>query len=268
MPSVKFDFSSRVALVTASSRGIGFAVARMLAQAGADVCICARTPESVKQAEKDLRALPNHPKILALAGDIGSDVFIRSILPELRREFGRGPDILITNSGGPPPGEILKLTDDQWLEALRRNLLSVVSLCTLAAPEMIERKFGRIVNLTSTLAKEPDKGMALSSVARAGVAAFTKTLSRELGPHGITANTILTGGCQTERFQKLVQGSLASTGETYDQAVQRISAGIPVGHVSTPEEFARIVAFFASDEASYLTGTAAAIDGGASRSVF
>ena len=127
---------------------------------------------------------------------------------------------------------------------------------------------GRIINLTSTSAKEPGANMSLSNVTRAGVAAYSKTLSHEVGQNGITVNTILTGGCLTERFYSLVQNQLDNTGETMDEAVQRLAQNVPVGYISAPDEFAQMILFLASEEAGYITGTSIPVDGGTTKSMF
>ena len=257
------DLNGKTALVTASSKGIGFAISKALSEAGANVCICARDEENLRVAERDLTT----ERLLALAGDISDAEFIHQLVNHAQQRFG-SIDILVNNSGGPPAGEVLSLSEAQWLAAINSNLLSVIRLSSLVIPGMKEKRWGRIVNLTSTAARDPAAGMALSNVTRAGVAAYTKTLAQEVGPFGITVNTILTGGVLTERFNSLVERSIKDTGESFDDAIARLEKIVPVRHFATPDEFAQTILFLASPAASYLTGAAIPLDGGASKSIF
>jgi 3-oxoacyl-[acyl-carrier protein] reductase len=258
------DLTGKTALVTASSKGIGFAISKALLDAGANVCICARNEDTLRTAEKELA---NPERVFAVAGDIADPEFLKQLVNRAQERF-ETIDILVNNSGGPPAGEALSLTEAQWLAAINGNLLSVIRLSSLVIPGMKEKGWGRIVNLTSTAAREPAAGMALSNVTRAGVAAYTKTLAQEVGPFGITVNTILTGGVLTERFNSLVERSIKDTGETFDDAIARLEKTVPVRHFATPQEFAQTILFLVSPAASYLTGAAIPLDGGASKSIF
>jgi len=258
------NLSGKTALVTASSKGIGFAISKALLGVGANVCICSRSEDNLRAAEKELA---NPGRVLAIAGDIADPEFPKHLFNEAQERF-KTIDILVNNSGGPPAGEALSLTEEQWLGAINGNLLSVVRLSTLVIPGMKEQRWGRIVNLTSTAAREPAAGMALSNVTRAGVAAYTKTLAQEVGPFGITVNTILTGGVLTDRLNSLLERNIKDTGESLQDAIARIEKTIPVRHISTPDEFAQTTLFLVSPEASYINGAAIPVDGGASKSIF
>src|SRR6185295_4305630 len=181
------DLTGKTALVTASSKGIGFAISKALLAAGANVCICSRNEDNLRNAEASL-SKDGPERVFALAGDIADVGFLNQLVDRSKSRFG-DIDILVNNSGGPPPGEALSLTEEQWLGAINGNLLSVIRLSSLVIPGMKSNGWGRIVNLTSTAAREPAAGMALSNVTRAGVAAYTKTLAQEVGPFGITVNT-------------------------------------------------------------------------------
>lgn len=258
------DLTGKTALVTASSKGIGFAISKALLAAGANVCICSRSEDNLRTAERELA---NAGAVFAMAGDIADAQFLSQLVDQSKARFGN-IDILVNNSGGPPPGEALSLTEEQWLGAINGNLLSVVRLSGLVIPGMKNNGWGRIVNLTSTAAREPAAGMVLSNVTRAGVAAYTKTLAQEVGPFGITVNTILTGGVMTDRLQSLLERNIKDTGESFDDALARIEKTIPVRHISTPEEFAQTALFLVSPQASYINGAAIPVDGGASKSTF
>jgi len=264
---MKVALEGKVAIVTASTRGIGFAIAQGLYNSGAAVCICGRDSTSLDASVQSLAA-SDSSRVLGLAGDIADSKFLVDLTEAVRTRFGHGADILVNNSGGPPAGEALSITEDQWSNAIDSNLRSVIRLCNLVVTGMKERGWGRIINLTSTAAREPAAGMVLSNVTRAGVAAYSKTLSQEVGPFGITVNTILTGGCLTDRLHSLIERNLKDTGESLEDALARIEKTIPVRHISTPEEFAQTALFLASPEASFITGAAIPVDGGASKSIF
>lgn len=263
---MKIDLKGKSAIVTASSKGIGFGIANALLKSGANVAICGRNPESVDAALRELGE-PETGGVFGLAGDISDAAFARMFVEHVQERF-RAIDILVNNSGGPPPSPVLNLTEDQWMSALSNNLMSTIRMCSLVVPIMQKNGWGRIVNLTSTAAKEPAAGMALSNVTRAGVAAYSKTLAQEVGEFGITVNTILTGGVMTDRLRSLVSRTLEEKGETFDEAIARIGKTIPVRHLATPDEFAQTILFLVSPEASYLTGVAIPVDGGTSKGVF
>ena len=258
------DLTRKTALVTASSKGIGFAISKALLEAGANVCVCSRNEENLRAAEEELG---DPGRVFAVAGDIADPVFLKQLVNQSQERF-ETIDILVNNSGGPPAGEALSLTEEQWFAAINSNLLSVVRLSSLVIPGMKSRGWGRIVNLTSTAAREPAAGMALSNVTRAGVAAYTKTLAQEVGPFGITVNTILTGGVLTDRLNSLLERNIKDTGESLQDAIARIEKTIPVRHIATPEEFAQTTLFLVSPLASYINGAAIPVDGGASKSIF
>lgn len=261
------NLEGKVALTTASSKGIGFGIAKVFLDAGASIAICARDEQGLEQAHATLSAVDSD-RVFAMPGDIADSAFLETLVAAVDRRFGRGVDILVNNSGGPPPGDALSKTEAEWLAAIDNNLLSVIRMCRLVAPFMKEKRWGRIINLTSTAAREPAPGMVLSNVTRAAVAAYSKTLAHEVGPFGITVNTILTGGCLTERLYSLLNKKIEGTEQTIEEALAEIEKTIPVRHVATPDEFAQTVLFLASPEASYVSGAAIPIDGGASKSIF
>ena len=261
------NLEGKVALATASSKGIGFGIAQVFLNAGASIAICARDKEALEHASATLGAVDSD-RVFALAGDISDPTFPEALVQAVDRRFGRGIDILVNNSGGPPPGDILSKSDADWSAAIDNNLLSVIRMCRLVVPFMKEKGWGRIINLTSTAAREPAPGMVLSNVTRAAVAAYTKTLAHEVGPFGITVNTILTGGCLTDRLYSLINKKVEGTNQSVEEALAEIETTIPVRHIATPDEFAQTVLFLASPEAGYLTGAAIPVDGGASKSIF
>jgi 3-oxoacyl-[acyl-carrier protein] reductase len=260
------NLTGKVAIVTASTSGIGLAIAKVLLEAGANVAICGRSEDRLETARNSLNAVSD--RALFVRGDVAQPEFLESFVSQTTERFGRNIGILVNNSGGPPPGDALSKTDSDWSSALDNNFLSVVRMCRLIVPFMKENSWGRIINLTSTAAREPAPGMVLSNATRAAVAAYSKTLAHELGQFGITVNTILTGGCLTDRLNSLLEKKIEGTGQTMQEAIDEIEKTIPVRHIATPDEFARIVIFLTSSEAGYLTGAAIPLDGGASKSLF
>lgn len=266
MPELSFDFSSKLALVTASSRGIGYGVAKNLHVMGARVAMCGRSDEVLQAAARRIDGAGE--RVFAMAGDIGSPEFLKHLVATSTKHFGQSIDILINNNGGPPTGPAISRTEQQWRDAIDRNFMSTVRLCQLVVPGMQGKKWGRIINLTSLSGKEPDPGMVLSSVTRVAVAAYGKTLSRELGPDGITVNTIMTGGVLTDRALGFIREEAVANGETLDEAIARVGRTLPVQHIASPEEFSQTILFLASEASSYVTGVALCLDGGASHGVF
>lgn len=252
-------FKGKLALVTAGTRGIGRAAAEALRSEGADVAICGRDEATQKRTAEAIGAF-------GLSGDIGDAAFLERLVRETEAKFGRTIDVLVANNGGPPATTSEETTEEQWAGALARNLMSAVRLTKLVAPGMKAKGWGRIVHLASTTAKEPDEGMTLSNTTRAATVAFAKTTSRELGPFGITVNTVLTGAVLTDRLRGLIAGGSGKTGAELDAEIEAAAKAFPVRYIPEPPEFAKIVLFLASEEARYLTGVALPADGGYVRS--
>ena len=201
-------------------------------------------------------------------GDIGNNNFLNTFVDKTKKHFGKNIEILINNNGGPPVGKTLEFSDEEWKKALDVNFYSALRMSRLVFNDMKKEKWGRIINLTSLTAKEPEVGMILSNVTRAAISSFSKTLSKEIGQFGITVNTILTGGVLTERSRDLINLEIKDTGETYEKAISRIASTIPIKKIATPEEFSKFIIFLASDLSSYINGTSIALDGGSSTSIF
>jgi 3-oxoacyl-[acyl-carrier protein] reductase len=182
------------------------------------------------------------------------------------RDHG-GIDILFNNSPGPKPMDAIDASTDIFDGALQANFLSFVHLTRTVIPGMRDKKFGRVINLTSTAGLEPDVGMVLSNTTRAAVLAYGKTLSREVAKSGITVNTILTGGVMTDRAIALINADLEINGKEFDDYVAELGANIPVGYIASPEEFVQLIVFLASPLSCYVNGTSIPIDGGYMRAL-
>jgi len=258
--------NGKVALVAASSKGLGLAVAEELAAEGARLVINARGQESLDNAI-EMISHRHGADVLSVAGDVSVRTDAERIVNAASERFGQ-VDILVTNSGGPPAGRFDDLSADQWDDAVRLLLTSVTDLTRLVLPGMKERRWGRILNVTSIAAKQPVANLILSNSLRAAVTGFSKTLAAEVGEHGITVNTILPGYTATERVEELAQTLANKEGVEPREIKSRWEAEIPLGRLADPKEFAAMAAFLVSERASYITGSSVAVDGGWIRSVF
>ena len=265
---INFDFSNRVVLVTAASKGIGFAIANNFYKAGGKVAICSRDKNSL---DKSVGLIGNYDKsrIVGFECDLSKSEDCKNLVHQVESYYKNDIGILVNNSGGPPPILIKDANLDHWTNAINLNLLSSIIISNAAMPSMIKNGFGRVIFLTSTASKEPAENMVLSNVTRAGVAAFSKTMSREVSPNsGITVNTVLTGGCKTDRFNSLIEQQASRNNESVDAVLKRVSTSVPVGYFASPDEFSKTVLFLASEEASYINGVALPLDGGSLKGVF
>jgi 3-oxoacyl-[acyl-carrier protein] reductase len=254
-----------VALVTASSQGIGRAVALGLAREGANLVMCARRKD-VLQAAADEIARETGVEALALTCDVQDADTARFLVASTVERFGR-LDVLVNNAGGPPHGEFASHSDEAWQKTFEINLLSVVRLVREALPYLRVSGRGRVINLSSTSVKQPIDGLILSNSIRAGVIGLAKTLSIELAPHGITVNNIAPGSIDTERIRDLDRARAAALNITEEEARRANLSRIPMGRYGSSEEVANLAVFLASDKASYITGTTIQVDGGLIKSL-
>jgi 3-oxoacyl-[acyl-carrier protein] reductase len=231
----------RVALVCGSTRGLGRAVAKALADEGANVAINGRNAPAPFPA------------------DVSVPAEAERLVRDVAKQFGR-LDILFCNAGGPPAAPFKDQPAEAWQRAIELNLLSTIHLARAAVPIMRKAQWGRIICLVSVAAKQPLPGLILSTTARAGVLGFAKALADEVAADGITVNSVCPGFIATERVEELTR--------TKPEMMKQMLAQIPVGRIGNPSELAATVAFLASDRASYITGAVLQVDGGFTRSIF
>ena len=237
--------SGRTAIVCGASSGMGLAIAEALVREGANVAMFARRRELLEREAERLGAL-------AVRGDVTVRADLERLVERTLAAFGR-IDVLVNNSGGPPAGAASTLLDDDVEAAVELLLLSAVRLTTLCLPHLIASGNGRVINIASTSVKQPIDNLALSNAVRPGVVGWAKTLAREIGPQGVTVNSIAPGRIDTERLRSLARGG------------EPDASDVPLGRLGRPEEVADAVCFLASDRASYVSGTVLAVDGGLTR---
>lgn len=260
-----FGLHDRVALVGASSRGLGRAVARELASEGADLVINARGEEKLAETKAALQE-ETGARIVAVPADLSKAPGARRVANRALEEFGR-VDVLVTNAGGPPAGPFEDHAMRDWREAVELTLESALLLIRGLLPQMKERGWGRILTITSIAVKQPVDGLVLSNSIRAAVTGMARTLANEAAPHGVTVNNVMPGYTRTRRTETLARKIAAERDISEEEAREEWEEEIPVGRLADPAEFAALVAFLASERASYITGTSIPVDGGWIRSL-
>ena len=252
--------TGKVALVAASSRGLGRAVAEEIAREGARLVMCARGADDLHRArDRIARVCGSQP--VAVAADLTDPAGVRAVTDGAEQAFGP-VDILVTNTGGPPSGPFEAHTPETWRTAVAQNLESVLNLTRAVLPGMRERGWGRIINVTSIAVKQPVDGLILSNSVRAAVTGFARTLANEVARDGITVNNVMPGYTRTARLDWLAGQIAGSEGIDPEAVFDRWASEIPAGRVGNPPEFAALVTFLASERASYITGTSIPVDGG------
>jgi len=253
------QLSGKRALVTGASAGLGAAAAASLAAEGAKVVINGRDQGRLEGAAEKIRKATNVTAELRV-GDVSMPSDVERILADV------GPvDILVANSGGPPPGQFLDLTAEQWDEAGQLLIGSASRLTRGVLPGMIERKWGRVIYITSIAVLQPVDNLILSNAYRAGVTGMCKTLSNNYAHHGITFNCVCPGYTLTERLYSLADSIASGDGRTQQEVLDGFAQACPARRLGQPDELAALISFLASDRAAYITGTSIPVDGGLHR---
>jgi 3-oxoacyl-[acyl-carrier protein] reductase len=247
----------RKALVCAASKGLGKACAMALAREGVDVIIAARGRETLEATAAEIRSQAG-AKVTAVAADVTSEEGRKLLLAACP-----DPDILVNNAGGPPPGSFHDWSRDDWIKALDANMLSAIELIKATSGAMIERGFGRIVNITSSAVKAPILHLGLSNGARSGLTGFVAGLAREFARSNVTVNNLLPGAFETDRVRKVLGAEAQKSGQDLETVARARMNEIPMRRFGRPEEFGALCAYVCSSHAGYLTGQNLLLDGGA-----
>lgn len=255
----------KVAMVAAGSKGLGRAAARALAAEGCAISICGRGAEALAEAKAGLEALG--VPVLAAQADVASSGDLERWHQATRLALGP-VDILVTNTGGPKAAPFGNLSDADWEAGVASTLLNVVRLCRLALPDMQAAGWGRIVHITSLVAKQPLPLLTISSTLRAGLAGLTRTLALENARSGITVNAVLPGHVLTDRQRHLGRLKAEDLGISLDEALARTAGEIPLGRIGEPEEIGAAIAFLCGRPAAYITGQSLLVDGGLVQGTF
>jgi len=250
----------RVAIVAASSQGLGKAVALGLAKEGAKVALCARTGTTLQAAAQEIRR-DTGVEVMAHALDVTSYEDVRRFVAAVIEKFGR-LDICVANAGGPPSKTFAETTIEDWQAAANLNLMSTVYFAREALPPMQQRGWGRFIAITSVAVKQPVEGLILSNAVRTAVSGLVKTLSNEYGRYGVLVNNVCPGFTATARLVELSRKLAAKEGVEPRAIEERWARQTALGRVGRPEEFAGLVVFLASERAGYITGASIAVDGG------
>lgn len=253
----------RIALVGASGRGLGLATAQRLAMEGCHIAICDKDEDVLEAAKESVREAGNSDiKIATYPVDLTKAAEIDQLVASVKQDLG-AVSILVTNSGGPPPGPFDAADDEKWLFAYQLTFLSAVRLIRAVLPDMKAQNWGRIINFTSRSLKEPIPNLIISNSVRLAVGGMAKTLADEVAQYGITVNNVCPGPTTTDRAIELAAARAAKKGISVEEELEQTSSKIPLGRLAKPEEQAAAVAFLASELAGYITGISLLVDGGA-----
>ena len=256
--------NNKVALVLASSKGLGLACAKVFYNEGANVIICSRSKKNLETARQEITN-NSKPKpineILALKVDLNDEEQISVLFKDTMKKFGK-IDILVHNAGGPHSAPISEISKEDWQNSINLNLLSFVRISELVLPIMQQQHFGRIIAITSVSVKQPLKNLVLSNTIRLGVVGYAKTLANEYAKDNILVNVACPGPTLTNRMRELIKAQTNETGNSEQEIMNFWLNSIPLGRFGQPEDLANLVVFLASEKASYITGTVIQVDGG------
>ena len=251
---------NRVALVAASSQGIGRATAEAFAAEGCRVAMCARNPQTLQAAAEKIRKQYS-AEVLAQAFDVTDAAAVKSFVAAVADKFG-GVDICVTNAGGPPAKGFLAATVEEWQRALELNFLSTVYFAREVIPHMQRKHWGRILTITSITTKQPVADLVLSNAVRAAVVGLVKSLANEFGKDGILVNNVGPGFTATDRLKELAKLRASTSGKTEQQIFEGWATDAPLQRLGEPREVAETIVWLASERASYITGQTVLVDGG------
>lgn len=254
-----YGIQGKIALITASSAGLGLASARALAAEGAIVCIASRSEENVKSAAENIRTTIEGAEVHTFTVDMRESAQVHALCDAVINDVG-APDILVNNTGGPKPGTFFELSEADWAESYRLLVESTVILYNRLIPAMREKGWGRVVNITSTSSRQPIHGLTLSNSYRPGLLGLAKTVADEIGEDGVLVNTVMPGITMTARMTELAEKGEAAL-------LDRLRSQTPLKRAAEPYELGATVAWLCSNACSFVTGSALAVDGGSIRCI-
>ncbi len=264
---MELGLKNKVALVPASSKGIGLGVAKVLAAEGCKVVISSSNQDSISKARDVIVKETGNNNVRAVKADLTVKEDIDHLVDLATSKFGT-IDILAYNTGPPKPGTFADLGDADWEQGVKLLLMGAVWLTKRVVPGMVQKKWGRLIYITSSTLRQPVPNLVLSNTVRLSLAGLSKSLALEYGSRGITSNGIMQGHILTDRQRQVAQDISLRTGRSVDESMKQMLQDVPAGRYGLTEEVGYLVAFLASEKASYVNGTMLAIDGGLIRSVF
>jgi 3-oxoacyl-[acyl-carrier protein] reductase len=262
---MNLGLKNKIAIVAAASQGLGKASALALAQEGATIVICSRRQKEITDAANEIQKTTNAP-VIPLVADVTKPEDIERLAAETKQRFGT-VHVLINNAGGPPTGDILSLKDEDWQKGHDLTLMSMVRLTRAILPMMIQQQWGRIITITSIAAKQPINELLLSSAIRPGILGLTKVLANQYAKDNITVNTVCPGNVLTKRQEELSASRAAEKNISMEQYLKETASVIPAGRLGRPEEIGNVIAFLASEQASYVNGVNILVDGSAAKGI-
>jgi len=251
---------NRVALVAASSQGLGLATAEAFAAEGCRIAMCSRNAKTIEAAAEKIRR-QHHAEVFAEAVDVTDSGAVSQFVVAVAGKFG-GVDICVTNAGGPPAKGFLAASLDDWQRAIQTNFLSTVYFAREVIPHMQRKRWGRIITITSITTKQPVADLVLSNAVRAAVVGLVKSLANEFGKDGILVNNVGPGFTATDRLKELAKARSAASGKTEQEILDAWAADAPLKRLGDPRELAETIVWLASERASYVTGQTVLVDGG------
>ena len=264
---MELGLKDKVALVPASSKGIGLGVAKVLASEGCKVVVSSRNQDSISKARDTIANETRNKNVFSIKADLTVKTDVDVLMDQATAKFGT-IDILAYNTGPPKPGTFADLKDADWEQGVKLLLMSAIWLTKGVVPGMVQRKSGRLIYITSSTLRQPVPNLVLSNTVRLSLAGLSKSLALEYGSRGITSNGIMQGHILTDRQRQVAQDVSLRTGKSLDEAMKQMLQDVPAGRYGLTEEVGYLVAFLASEKASYINGTMLTIDGGLIRSVF
>lgn len=263
---MELGLKSKVALVAAASQGLGKATAFALAQEGATLVICSRREKEIRETAEEI-GKKTGATVVPVVADVTKQEDIKKFVGTALKEFGT-IHVLVNNAGGPPTGHITSTTDEEWEKGVQLTLMSAVRLSREVLPTMEKQRWGRVITIVSLVAKQPLNELLISSTLRPGILGLMKVLSNQYAPYNITVNTVCPGLILTKRQEELSASRAAEKKMTFEEYLADSAKTIPAGRLGRPEEIGNVIAFLASEQASYINGVNLLVDGGIVKGIY